>query len=309
MIKFILNQEADEIAYRCAFACERQGYIFHGKKNKVDLGNKYTKTQIKTFFSNKGKTIDVDYTLEPYKIIENEKTVIVTLDAMIKRLRATEIEYKRKWHRVHDIRLWLSPSDHSNFRYSIVNTAGPKGLGYKAGRPEKPVHLAMIRDRLLKVYDAEEIPGYEADDALGMYQTEETVASHIDKDINMIPGHHFNHVTGEYYFTPFDSFGSLELNEKRKLVGLGTIFFYAQLLMGDPTDNIPGIKKLGPVKAYDLLNLTEEDEAFTIVYDEYVTFYGKDSAQSILEEVADLIWICRKDGETGREYLKNRGYL
>lgn len=300
----ILNQEADEIGYRCAFACQQQGYIWHGKKNSVDLKGKFTKTEIKNFFLKKGKVLDQDYTLEPYSIIEEEFVVKYTLDRMIEKLYNLEHD---KLGKTKEVNLFLSPGDHSNFRYKVANIPASKGQGYKAGRPPKPYYLPFVRNRLIEKWGAVEVQGYEADDALGMYQTTETVASHIDKDINMIPGHHYNHVTGEFYFVP-ESLGTLEYS-KGKLTGRGLIFFYAQLITGDATDNIPGIPKAGPKKAYDLLSpYDREDLCFQEVKNQYKSYYGRQWEEAIAE-VADLLWIVRADKLTGRQYLANKNFI
>lgn len=302
----ILHQEADEIAYRCAFACQSQGYIWHGKTKTVDLNNKFTKTEVVKFFKEKkGKTIDVDYTLESYPIIEQEHIVNFTLDRMVEKLYDLQTA---EFGRITGVNLWLSPSDHSNFRYGVANIIGSKGVGYKAGRPAKPHWLSHIRDRLINKWGAKEIHGYEADDALGMYsKLEGTVVSHIDKDINMIPGWHYNHVTEDVYYVNNDLGGLTYVDGK--LIGRGLIFFYAQLLTGDSTDNIPGIKKIGAKRAYDLLHsCLDEEEAYNIVFKLYVQQY-KDMARDALCEIADLLWIVRADRLTGRQYLHKQWLL
>lgn len=300
----ILLQEADEISYRCAFACQKQGYRWVGKNKTVDLKNKFTKTKIINFFKDrKNKYIDVDYKLEPYALIEPEYIVNYTLDRMVEKLYALET---KEFGRIKEVKLYLSPSDGSNFRYKVANIVGPKGVGYKAGRPEKPYWLKHIKERLLTKWGAEETPGFEADDALGMFANSNTVLSHIDKDINMVPGWHYNHVTGEVYSVP-EGLGTLEYADG-KLLGMGVLFFYAQLLMGDSTDNIPGIPKIGQKRSYDLLRSSlDEEEAYNIVHKLYVQQYG-DRAMEALHEIADLVWICRGVRETGKQYLQNRGF-
>jgi len=301
----VINQEADEIAYRCAFACQQQGYIWHSKNKSVDLKAKFTKTEIKEHFKKQGKELDKDYTLESYQIIEEEFIVKYTLDRMVEKLYDLEIN---KVGKVDTVNLWLSPGDGSNFRFGVANLPGSKGQGYKAGRPTKPHYLSFIRNRLVEKWGAQEIFGYEADDALGIYQNDNTIASHIDKDINMIPGHHYNHVTGEYYHVP-TGLGSLTY-DNGKLIGRGTIFFYAQLITGDATDNIPGIPKMGPKKAYDVLSqLTKESDCYEQVYNLYAAYYGLENATQAISEIADLLWIVRADRLTGRQYISSRGFL
>lgn len=288
----IVNVEADEILYRSCFAVERKGWKLITKSGKVrDFGNKYTKTKLLSMLKAKGKIEGDHFTLESYAIVEDLSHCLLIIKNTIQRLK-----------RHGDVKLWLTASDRSNFRYSVATIDGPKGKGYKAGRPPRPVHYDAARDYLINVCGAVEIHGYEADDALAMYQTTKTIAAHIDKDINMVPGHHLNWVTGEKYFCPYD-LGTLELNDKRKVVGRGLKFFYHQLLTGDSTDNIPGVPGMGPVTAHKVLaNCSTERECRSIINTVYRAKFGV-KYEARLAEVADLLWMVRADLKTGRQYL------
>lgn len=297
--------EADEIAYRAAFACQSIGYIFNNAKVERDLGHHLTKTDIKKVFKKRGKEIDIDYTLTSYLVLDEEYKVKRTIDSMIDKLHKLKIPGICDY--VKNVKLYLSPSDGSNFRNSKAETPGPNGVGYKAGRPPKPYFLKFIRERLIKLHGAEEVWGYEADDALGIYTHDNAILVHIDKDINMIVGHHYNHTTGEYYRVD-EGLGNL-IYEKGKLTGRGLKWFYAQMLTGDRTDNIPGISRVGAKKAYDLLvDLTTESECFTVVKDCYNNQYDG-LYMDVLMEIADLLWIVRSDRLTGRQYLTERGFI
>ena len=97
-----------------------------------------------------------------------------------------------------EYRLFLTGKD--NFRYTIY----PE---YKAHRPkEKPFWLEPIRQYLIATFNAEIIDGQEADDALGIAQTDDTVICSIDKDLLMIPCRHYNFVKDEWYVqTEYDA--------------------------------------------------------------------------------------------------------
>jgi 5'-3' exonuclease len=103
--------------------------------------------------------------------------------------------------------------------------------------------------------------GCEADDMLGVRQCElscdsdESIICTIDKDLNMIPGSHYNFVKKErYVVTPED----------------GIRFFYYQMLIGDTTDNIKGVVGIGKQKATKLLDrCSTEGEYFDAVRDAY----------------------------------------
>jgi len=85
----------------------------------------------------------------------------------------------------------------------------------------------------------------EADDYCSIYSLQALaenklpVIAHIDKDLNMLPGWHYNFRTKEMYFVSEEE---------------AHIFLCKQLLTGDLTDNIKGIKGVGPAKATKYLN-------------------------------------------------------
>lgn len=162
----------------------------------------------------------------------------------------------------------------NNFRYNIY----PE---YKAHRPkEKPFWLQAIRDYLVANFNAEVVDGQEADDALGINQTEETMICSIDKDLLMIPGKHYNFVKDEF----------LEVNGYQ-----GMYHFYKQCLMGDRSDNIKGIPKVGPKNADKILNsCVTEKEMFDAVRDAY----GNDE-EFIMN--ARVLWIRRNENEDWKD--------
>lgn len=289
----VLNCEADEILYRACFAVERKGYrLTTSSGSERDLGNKYTKTKITKMLKERGKLLNRDYTLEVYPIIEPISHCLRIIKNTLERLKKHG-----------ELHLWLTSSDHSNFRFGVVKTEGPRGLGYKAGRPPRPIHYEEARKYLIERCGAKEIFNYEADDALCMYQTEDSIAVHIDKDINMVVGKHLNWVLMEFYDVP-EGLGTVTLNDKNKAIGRGLKYFYHQLLTGDATDNILGIKGIGDKTAFNLLeNCTTEKECTTIIESIYKEKYEEDYLDVLLE-MADLLWMCRFEGDRGSLYLK-----
>lgn len=297
----IINQEADELVYRAAFGCQKTGYIFRNDKTCVDYRDKFKKKDIIKACKEQGKELDKDYMLFPYVILSEENVAISIIDNIIKNLLALEHPTLGK---TKTLNLWLTPSDRSNFRFDVVNTEGPNGMGYKAGRGTKPHYYSLIRQRVIDKWDAVEIQGYEADDALGLYQSTNTVASHIDKDINMISGWHYNYVTNDFYYIR-DGLGELELVDGKIKKG-GKAFFWLQMLTGDRIDNIPGIPKIGPKTAYNMLkDCKTELECYSVVEKAYYDCYtDSPDVYAIMAEIADLLYICTSPSETGRDYLR-----
>jgi hypothetical protein len=195
-------------------------------------------------------------------------------------------------------KIFLTSTDHSNYRYDIA-----KSKPYKGNRTQdRPVHYDLIREYLTERFKAIVVEKKEADDEMGIRssQTENSVICTIDKDLDMIPGYHYNIVTKELYETSDP--GALKLSEnRRKLRGGGLLWFYAQMLMGDSGDNIPGLRGYGPVNAYKALkDFKDEEKMIKLCYNAY----KKQKVEDRFLEVADLLWIQRENDERKSDYLK-----
>lgn len=188
----------------------------------------------------------------------------------------------RKFHRI-----YLTGS--GNFR----DTLGTIKI-YKANRKDmvKPEHLEATRDYLMKHWDAVMINGREADDAVGCAQVDKSSCIvGIDKDLNQIPGYHYNYRKQHFY-----NVTKLQANT----------FFWYQMLTGDRVDNIPGIKGVGVVTAQkiieecqgDLTRLQERVEAL------YRKQYGEEAWLSAMSEVGSLLYIQRSAGSSWEQVLK-----
>jgi DNA polymerase-1 len=171
-----------------------------------------------------------------------------------------------------EYRLFLTGKN--NFRYSIY----PE---YKAHRPtEKPFWLEKCRQYLIATFNAEVIDGQEADDALGIAQTEDTIICSIDKDLLMIPGRHYNFVKDEFQEVTNNS---------------GMRHFYMQCLTGDRSDNIKGIEKIGPKKAEKILaGCVTEQEMFNAVREAY-----SNDEEFLMN--GRVLWIRRKENEDWKD--------
>lgn len=173
---------------------------------------------------------------------------------------------------------YLTSTDHSNYRYGIY----PE---YKSNRSStKPTHYHLLRDYLVNCHGAEVIYGQEADDALAQAQESitPTIIVSIDKDLDQIPGLHFNFVKGLLY----------EVSEVEALRS-----FYRSLLTGDRTDDIPGIPGIGPVRAGRIIDpLLTEKEMYGRILEEYQKAF-KESASDLLTRNAALLYIRKKEGQ------------
>lgn len=176
---------------------------------------------------------------------------------------------------VDEWKLYLTGSN--NFRIAIAKTAV-----YKGNRTApKPEHLAALRQHLVREWGAVIVEGQEADDAIAIHNTwvngEDVIISSVDKDLDQIPGWHYNFVKDiGYYITPEEA----------------TYKFYKQILTGDSADNIIGLYKVGPVKADKIL---EGCETEIDLYKACVAAYDGDE-ERVLEN-ARLLWLRRFEGQ------------
>lgn len=173
-----------------------------------------------------------------------------------------------------------------NFRHDVAVT-NP----YKGNRDPnfKPEHYDAIRAYLENKWGAEIISGMETDDALGIKQCAAdegtTCIVTIDKDLDMIPGWHYNQLKEKLYYV---SARDADTN------------YYRQLLVGDTTDNIKGIRGIGPVKAARLIpSDLDAGRAGEIVEQVYRQSLGS-GGYEYLQEVKQLIWIKRELNDTPR---------
>lgn len=171
-----------------------------------------------------------------------------------------------------------------NFRDQVAKTLPYKGN--RKGTP-KPQYYDEIREYMIKYHNAKLIQFEEADDAMGYRQMEykgKSVIVSIDKDMKMIPGWHYNFVKEELQYVNKDA---------------ANWWFFRQLLTGDMTDNIQGIKGMGPKGAEKLLGdaLGDTAKLQEIVASAYKKAYGDDEWASVHDEMAQLLWIRRKREE------------
>lgn len=172
--------------------------------------------------------------------------------------------------------LFLTKGKH--FRYFIAKTHP-----YKGNRTSpKPITYDMLFKELLSM-GAKVISGIEADDAVRIRSLElgleNVILAFIDKDLLMCGGQSFNYgtMTMREYITPLEA----------------DRYFYKQMLTGDVTDNIHGIKGIGAVKAGKLLDGCEtEQEMIDVVWGQYQAHFG-DEALSRMEENVGLLWLKR----------------
>ena len=164
-----------------------------------------------------------------------------------------------------------------NFRDDVA-----KQQKYKENRKDKkkPDYFEAIRTYAIEKWNAIVSEGEEADDMIGYNQTKDTIICTIDKDLDMIPGKHYHIVKKRRY-----SVSESKADE----------FFWLQMIMGDATDNIPGLKGYGVAKAQRVI-----DDSCGYVEMEVQALYQNefgDNWKEVMNEMAQLLWIRREPNE------------
>lgn len=263
--------DGDILVYRCGFAAQKTYYNVVDELEIIPPARFNFKADADEYVEAMGIDLKIipDLVVEPLEnALQNTKTV---MEAILNHWQGKGVDY----------RLWISGD--ANYRTEIAKT-----LPYKGNRDpdQKPKHYKAIRDFLIEVYGAEVVEGQEADDAIGINAVAADAENldyaivSIDKDLDMIPGWHYNWVTRDGYY--IDETGAM-----RK--------FYTQLLTGDRTDNVPGLKGIGPAKAAKILQgKTTEHACYDAVREAYKVAGMSDE---YLLEQARLLWIRRKPDE------------
>lgn len=191
-----------------------------------------------------------------------------------------------------------------NFRYDVATT-----MPYKGTRKNpKPFHYYNLYYTLLCDYDTRIVcEGLEADDMLGIHQDDtSTIICSRDKDLRMVPGWHYSWECGnQASIGPVhtDNLGWLEYNGN-KVLGYGKKFLFYQMIVGDSTDNIPGIKGKGEKFAYPLIsNCTSIKQMYQTVFNLYNDKFNKDGWY-MFKEQGDLLFIRHNEGEDFITYFR-----
>lgn len=232
--------DADPIVYRAGFAGESHTRrVVWSPPDSDDIFEVY-------FEPKDGKTAGkmkkewLENFEEPPVILEEEiivvpedlEYVLATVKAMLRETRNAVAEHFDLSQ--DDVILRVLLTGPGNFRNEIA-TVKP----YKGNRKDahKPYWYQQIRNYLTDWWDAQVVEGREADDECAILQykiNHEGVIATIDKDLDQVPGWHYDYVRKTFYKTEEDE---------------GHLLFYKQVLSGDSTDNIPGCYKIGSTRA------------------------------------------------------------
>jgi 5'-3' exonuclease len=168
-----------------------------------------------------------------------------------------------------------------NFRLDLYD--GYKGNRKKA-KDNRPEWFNDLKSWASKLEGSVESDNCEADDLIRVWALECDAAGinravvSVDKDLHCIPGTHYNPRTKKIY----------QICEE-----YGERFYWQQVLQGDSVDAIPGLPKVGPVKAKKLLaDAVTHNEMRDVVCRAYNDVYG-DEGYSYMIANGRLVHIWR----------------
>lgn len=252
--------DMDSAVYACCFIAQKKmHYAIVDNKiiYQVDNKNKYNKwfKELQESMPEQAAQVVYDCTEELLPFSESMKAV----DAFVRDLK--------KLSGISSRPLVLLTKGGDCYRTHLATLKKYKGNRDNMSKPE---YYDRMRKYIRKQYQGKMYRKIEADDAAVIALTTGTrdhlvIMGHIDKDLEMGVGHHVNpnkKDEGVYYTNEVDGFR----------------YFARQLLTGDATDNIPGLKGVGKrakcVAALDDMESVEEMELH--VWNQYLAMYGKE---------------------------------
>jgi hypothetical protein len=167
------------------------------------------------------------------------------------------------------------------FCYSVAETKPYKG-NRKHG--DKPIIFPALKEYLRQTWNFISVPELEADDLVSIYHDPlRTVICSPDKDVlYQNKGVHYNYGKAE----------KVVMDETDS-----THFLWKQMLMGDSTDGIGGIPKVGPKTAEKWLEDKLPHEMPTFVLNKYIEKFGIQEGIYKFTETFKLIYILKSREE------------
>lgn len=272
--KRVLLIDGDILAFRISAICEdRSINVLHKKSKKVKVFK--TRTEFKDFLSVKQfEYVPSDYEITDQQTINEGMNYGFLLSNQIKAMTET------LWP--DSVEVYLDGG--GNFRNEL-----PLPTKYKSTRSTQltPLLRKACKDYLVRKHGAVLVKGCEVDDVVifkgyeYLSQGHETIIASSDKDSRAYSGlslFDFTQDNPEIVHIP--TLGSLWIDDKNKVRGLGFLWYCMQILIGDVVDGFKPTElcnvKYGEKSAYSALkDCTSEQEALQVVIGKYLQWYAK----------------------------------
>ena len=264
--------DADSAIYKAGCANEERFYLIYNTEGEIVQQVQYAK-EADEWIKNQAEVDFLDgvesfYTKEMSKTAGPLSHTLANVKAVCNKMTA-----------LHHTDLQMFIGGEGNFRYDIY----PEYKG-KRSPMSRPIHEEEIRNYLIKHWGAQVVDEEEVDDRVSYMQClsepKSTCIVSIDKDLLNTPGYNYNY-------------------DKEKLVFItpeeANLNFARQLLTGDSTDNIPGLKGVGKIGAMKVLP-SYRDDWLDVVKAEYLRVWG-DGWEKQINLNGSLLWMRRKPYE------------
>ncbi len=270
--------DADSLVYKAGWSVEKRYYILESTGERFA-----TKSVASKMLTGWGREGEIPLLLLKSEVTGPESHAIRCLD----RLYQSILEPFRGEPYVSYL------SGPNNFRNDIAVTQPYKGNRTSSA---KPFYYDMLRGAICSWFNGQVVDGIEADDRIAIEATaahEATIVG-IDKDLLQIPGRHYNYDKGVF----------THITEE-----IGWYNFFTQVLVGDASDNIKGLSRVGPSTAAAALMGTRESPSgmYEVCRGLYHEAYGENSDERF-EEVCGLLYLLRHEGDEwrhAREWLES----
>lgn len=275
----IIYLDGDIPIFKCAAVTDNKQYIFRGRVFR------YKKDALEAAKANGFGNQDIETRYKPH----SPDVAKAVFNTAMKNLQSTVEGYP----------ICTVVSNGGSFRKEIYPS-------YKNARKDKrtPANRKPLLKHALDTYDAIYQHKFEADDLMATYccntdgYGRNAVIATIDKDLDTVPGWHWNFDKNLlYYINDLEAFR----------------FFCAQVMMGDTTDSIPGLLRVGKVGAMKLVKDCETmAEMWDIVCNKYkVTKPGdkefNGSWKEYLYVMSEMIYIRRNLDQPYYKFLQEEG--
>lgn len=217
-----------------------------------------------------------------------------------------------------DVRIHLTAKGSKKADRKLYPTFWP--YQEKRGGSPKPPLLEPLRHAVADAIERQtgELPNewwcelhnyWEADDGIIMDSVrmgDDSVVWSEDKDMRLAPGPYFELKTGmtDFIDNRYGWIGEAFTEAgKLKVIGHGTKFFWAQMLMGDSADRVRGLeryngKTIAERGALDvLMPIKDESEAANLV----LTAYARHGQNPLAE--AEMMWLRRAHMDSAHRYI------
>lgn len=230
--------DGDPMVYRAGFAGEESSY-------RVVIED--IEGMVEEIWLESADAIERYHSTHPgTRILERErmslsKPLPTVLDYLDTQINSIMHEVKKEYGSARDYSRHIVLSRGECFRHKIARVKPYKGNRFKG---HKPVYYAQLRSYIIDTGNGYYVDGREADDECSIIARrfaadgDKPVVCTIDKDLDQIPGLHYNYLSKQHYsMSDWDA----------------VLWFYRQVLSGDIVDNVPGCWRISHTKADALI--------------------------------------------------------